>query len=731
METASPRARSIRFDVFEVDLVARELIKKNRRVRVQELPFKLLAVLLERPGETVTREELRNRLWGPAAVEFDDGLHTAVRKLREVLGDSATRPRFIETVPRRGYRFIAEVSFPVEAPADVGKGMAVIPEPAELVPALPIAEAAGRRRAGFYIYPAVGLLLLAVTAAVLVFMRRPAKSYYRAIADGGEAVPIAAEQGVQRSPALSPDNTRVAFTWPGESGHTPHLYVQNLDGTGRTRLTNDSAPDRFPAWSPDGRTIAFLRESEVFLIPAAGGAQRRLTTAAGDGLAWSSDARMLALSDGDANNASLSLYTVTLETGQRRRLTFPALKEQDVWPAYTRQGDTLAFVRRTTTTHDIYRMSLGGGEPVRLATPGRPLSGLAWTPDGAFVLAATGRQAPGLFVVPASAHDQRDPQRLDIAGSDVYEPSVVARNGGAALDLAFGHEVSNWDILGSPLPSGNVVPQPLITSIRNDQAPSFSPDGQHLAFNSARSGYEEIWVSQADGSRARQLTHFNSGLASSPRWSPDGLRIVFDATIASNRDIYVIQADGGVPQRITRESSSEGQPSWSHDGRWIYFMSDRSGSQQIWKMAAGGGKPVQMTQQGGYQALESSDGKTLYYAKQHAGPGLWRVPVNGGQEKLVSNAVWQNLWAMADDAIFYFDINGLAPQVFEAPLNVPVARLSLADGKAAAVASILTDLPTGVPALEVRRDGGYLAWVTRRQHTSEIMLIRNLRLVAQ
>lgn len=102
--------RAIRFDEFEVDLSAGQLRKGGQRVKIQDLPFRLLVALLDRPGEIVTREQLRNRLWGDTFVDFDDGLHTAIRKLRDVLGDSATHPRFIETVPRRGYCFIAPVS---------------------------------------------------------------------------------------------------------------------------------------------------------------------------------------------------------------------------------------------------------------------------------------------------------------------------------------------------------------------------------------------------------------------------------------------------------------------------------------------------------------------------------------------------------------------------------------------------------------------------------------------
>src|ERR1700704_6024427 len=101
----------LRFGVFEVDLRAGELRKQGKRIKLQEQPFQVLAVLLQRPGEVVTREELRSQNWPPDTfVDFDNSLNTAINKLREALGDSADNPRFIETLPRRGYRFIAPVT---------------------------------------------------------------------------------------------------------------------------------------------------------------------------------------------------------------------------------------------------------------------------------------------------------------------------------------------------------------------------------------------------------------------------------------------------------------------------------------------------------------------------------------------------------------------------------------------------------------------------------------------
>src|SRR5512143_4119963 len=117
MRQADDPSGRLRFGVFEVDLQAGELTKRGMRVRLQEQPFQVLALLLKKPGELVTREELREKIWGRTVVDFDHGLHKAINKIREALGDSAENPRFVETVSRRGYRFLGEIA-PIDAVAD-------------------------------------------------------------------------------------------------------------------------------------------------------------------------------------------------------------------------------------------------------------------------------------------------------------------------------------------------------------------------------------------------------------------------------------------------------------------------------------------------------------------------------------------------------------------------------------------------------------------------------------
>src|SRR5216684_2666800 len=153
-----PVLQPIRFDVFEVDLRAGELRKHGIKIRLQEQPFLILQTLLETPGQIVTREELQKRIWpGDTFVDFDHGLHAAVNRLRQALGDAADSPRFVETVARRGYRFIGQIQI---APTETLSGIRVVPQEGKLP----------RKRAGkWWAGPGIGFVVAVAVAGVLVF----------------------------------------------------------------------------------------------------------------------------------------------------------------------------------------------------------------------------------------------------------------------------------------------------------------------------------------------------------------------------------------------------------------------------------------------------------------------------------------------------------------------------------------------------------------------------------
>ncbi|MFL6415341.1 MAG: DPP IV N-terminal domain-containing protein, partial [Bryobacteraceae bacterium] len=703
-----------------------------RLVKIQDLPFRLLTNLVERPGEIMSREELRSRLWGDTVVEFDEGLHTAVCKLREALGDSAARPRFIATIPRRGYSFIGTIAVEDVAeeagrPKDEIASFAPVIETTSSAtpPLLPSETLKPVRPSSLRRLEWIGGFIFLALVASLSYLAVSRSSHPLA---SPEVIPLTSYRGVQRSPTLSPDGSKFAFIWVGESGDNLDVYVQRIDGGGRMRLTTDPAPEEYPAWSPDGSTIAFIRNGTIFIVPSVGGAERKISAARGRGLAWSPDSRFLAFSDQVTPGTGHAIFSVSMTTGERRLVAAISNTGDDyMWPTFSPDGKQLAFMRRASTMTDVWRVPAVGGKPVRVAITYQPATGLVWTPEGRHLLYATGRHAPGLLAIPAGAHDATRLELVEIAGSNVFLPSIILRNGGERI-LAYGHENTNWDIWSGSIGAGEIGRGSAIAdSSRADQAPSISPDGKRIAFSSARSGYEEIWIANADGSRPRQLTKFNSAVANSPRWSPDGTLIAFDATIDHNSDIYTVDPDGGDPVRVTTEPSAEVQPNWSHDGKWIYFMSDRSGSKQIWKFPVVGGPALQITQNGGFQAFESEDGKYVYYAKEQYGRGVWRVPVSGGVEIPVTGEAWHNLWSLSGDGLYYFDVSSEMPNIFSMNRPVSLRRLDLRTNRTETLGRITVDFPFGVPALDVSRDGKYMTWVGWRERDSELMLIRNFR----
>jgi hypothetical protein len=221
-----------------------------------------------------------------------------------------------------------------------------------------------------------------------------------------------------------------------------------------------------------------------------------------------------------------------------------------------------------------------------------------------------------------------------------------------------------------------------------------------LAYSSTRSGLEQIWVSLADGSQPRQLTHFSSGLASSPRWSPDGQSIVFDATINNNRDVYVVRADGASQVRLTSEMSAEVARRVKR--QWIYFMSDWSGSQQIWRRR--GGQPRRSRKVAAIRLWNHPMAKLFTTRKERHAPGVmfreWRT------ERIVSELAWQN-WSVANDGLYILTCRARFNRV-RYPSSSSAEKIDL-NNKITTVANILTDLPDGAPA---RRGatGKHLAW---------------------
>jgi eukaryotic-like serine/threonine-protein kinase len=462
-------------------------------------------------------------------------------------------------------------------------------------------------------------------------------------------VPLTSFGGRILDPALSPDGNQVAFVWNGAAQDSFDLYVKLVGPGAPVRLTNDPNIERSPTWSPDGRQIAFLRilaPGRVILavIPALGGSERIVAEAMffSAGLSWSPDGESLVVSRRDSAD-NCALFRVSVATGEMKQVTWPHAESPDMWdfsPTLSPDGRTLAFARaRSMINSEIHVLPLTkdlepAGEPVRLTSDNRTSTQPAWTPDGKRIVFSVGgfgwSSSPGLMVIPASAAPGEKARR--VLGGEGGEFPTFSRSG----SLVFARPITDVNIWRLPLERGRPGrPSPLVASTRGDMEPQFSADGNRITFSSDRSGSMQVWLSQADGSSPVQLTSIVAGITSGARWSPDGERIAFLSNPDGHMDVFLTTPNGRQPQRLTRSAAHDTAPSFSRDGAWIYFASNREDGFQVWKTKPDPeAAPVRVTRGGGHAALESVDGKTLFFAKQLATGQwtVWSMPTGGGEE---------------------------------------------------------------------------------------------------
>jgi eukaryotic-like serine/threonine-protein kinase len=514
------------------------------------------------------------------------------------------------------------------------------------------------------------LLALLVAAAVAVWF---SLSNSKAPEEPLFAVPLTSYPGHERQPSLSPDGNQVAFSWNGDKQDNFDIYVKLIGSGTQLRLTTAPEADSLPAWSPDGRSIAFIREgpgatAAVFLVSPLGPPERKVAevsrigidrerTDRERGLAWTPDGKSLVVTDRNSDNEPLGLFLLSVESGEKQRLTSPSQKVfMDSQPAFSPDGRTLAFVREVTLgIRDIYLSTLSKdfqpiGEPKRLTFENRLTFSPVWTVAGHDIIFSSGPFF-GLSLFRIAASGSGKPRRLAAVGEVGLEPAISGRT----QRLVYTRELIDVNVWRLEVPGSQrkiSSPMKLISSTRVDGHAQFSPDGKRIVFNSNRTGTFEIWTCDSDGSKSVQLTSLDS-YCGDAHWSPDGKRIAFDGLLGEQWEVFVMNASGGKPKRLTSSLAADYTPRWSRDGKWIYFASDRSGELQVWKIAPSGGEAVPVTQKGGFVALESPDRKWLYYTKSDWGSALWKVPRDGGEETQVLQSIELHAFAIVKEGIYF------------------------------------------------------------------------------
>ena len=663
------------FGLFVLDERERRLRRDGETVSLTPKAFDLLTVFVGQPGRLLTKDELLKAVWPDTFVE-ESNLAYHVFLVRKALGQSSGNVTYIETVPKQGYRFTVPVN-PVartEAPAAPVAANQGPPDRASRAPGS-IAEPArvGQRTRS---QPSrLGIAGIVLAAAIVLYVsawtRRGEPE-----AQPLRAIPVTSMIGALRAPTLSPDGKFVAFAWTGENRDNPDIYIQQIGTGGPQPVTTDPGNDFSPAWSPDGNWIAFLRRrptgdpSEVWVTAPLGGSERKvaaltpnLAAYAPPSIAWCPDSRCLLATDSEGPGTPDGVFVIALETGEKRQLTRPAGLAGDVDPVVSPDGRSLVFRRNTTPfTGMIYRLPLSDGvvptgEPVRLTSQLIGGAKATWTLDSREIVFGSGGALWRLNVLEGGT-----PARLPFVGENGATP-VVARTSDGRQRLVYvrGHTDTNiWRLeLAAAGARPLSAPTKAIATTRGEYIPSLSPDGRRLAFVSDRSGEPHIWVADLDGARALQLTPatfaVNPGY---PRWNHNGTAVAFHGAAAGRPDVVVVPANGGHTTVFTKGSPNGGFPSFSRDGRWIYFCVVGDDKEpRVWKMPLGGGAAVPVTPNRGRLAIESWDGRDLYYVSAvERTSSVWRMPVAGGEPVKVLDGVLSGSFDVVDGGIYFIEL---------------------------------------------------------------------------
>jgi len=577
-----PQVDKVRFGVFEADLRAGELRKHGIKIHLQRQPFKILAALIERPGELVTREDLRQCIWGPEiVVDFDHSLGTAINRLREALSDSADTPQFIETLAKRGFRFIAPVE-PIRTRPALQTEPPVIPAPPlpappSLVtpppvvaapPVSPVSSAVARRRQlNFGWYAALAMLL----AATLLWFGRgaplPTVVRFSQITTDYRIYP--GEIDIERFPGVANDGVRVFFS-DFQNGRVGLAYV--LIGGGEVHrfvtppeISRPSVADI----SRDGAELLIRSmmwsetEQPLWIASSTGGSARRLFDVLAHDAAWTPDRKSVLYA------SAQDLFLIELGGGKSRKLA--GLSGRAYWLRYAPDGSRIRFtvVDPKSRATSLWEISADGKDPHPIlsgwSNPPSECCG-NWTADGSdFVFQSAHGGRPniwGLHEANSFWRGRRPPFEITAGPLDYFAP-VPSLKGDQLFCIGAN---TRRELFHFNLASHRA--EPYLSNVRGARRPEHAHMSERIAWISIDG---TLWRGKEDGSERVELVPAPLSVYMA-RWSPDDRRLLVMARQPGTPyKVYTVSSDGGDLQVPLDESRNQADPDWGPGGTAIVF----------------------------------------------------------------------------------------------------------------------------------------------------------------
>lgn len=593
---------------WQIDPNALCLTKGEQQVKVQPKVMELLLYLANRPNQVVLREELIENIWSETSAT-DDTLNNTVGKLRRVLVADGKCETYIQTIPKKGYCLKAPVNN--------------VSQQSQKITNL------GQRS-----------IFILVTAVVIfgyfIFgYNSTEESSNRDFSDPTREVAITSHQDLELFPALSPDNTQMTFIRVAPDMQKNKLIIKQLESGTERELNDINGLYGNPRWSPDGKRIAFIHMAgetcTIRIVNSQGGPSRFISECSGTlvrtlrtSLAWMPDGKHLIVAKNQAENSSLALFKVDINSGHTSQLTFPKnMVIGDSNQAVSLDGKQLAFTRTDDVTGDhIVVLNLSNQNEIKYAHEQAFIQGIDWIDEGALLFSS-------------SANHRSEIRMLDL-DNGIEHRRVASGRGAIHLDYAAGSKQLTYAELNS---NANVVIRKRINqndatiidelkSSKWEREAVFSPDGKLVAYIRTSINGAELWLYDLKLKSERRLVEVNDQFLTQISWSRDNQKIAVQVKdqVSANIHIYDIERDHFY-QFLADGDNIQTKAAWLPDSKGLVFTSKSQGNWEIYQASLDGSNIQLLTDNGGDHIELNDSGDVVYFSRANE-PGLWQLSLN-------------------------------------------------------------------------------------------------------
>lgn len=577
------------FEGFLLDTKQKVLLRAGKPVSITPKTFQLLLTLVENHGRLVEKDELMKAVWADSFVE-EGNLTFTIGLLRKALGDESRKPRFIETVPRRGYRFIAEVIESAKQNDEQNGSAPIDEQPAEAIPA-------NSPKFKKFVFPAVVLLIAGVVLIGFWFVKSNGFSAQAPILNAPFASEKLSTNGKVTLAVITPDGKNMIYT-SGAANDKQSVWLRQIETGSNVEIIPPSDEQYFGlALSPDEKTLYFARRSRSTGEPT-------------------------------------GIYSVSVFGGIPQKI----LSDTELgWMSVSPDGQQISFVRCPLRTDDfcsLFTADAADGKNERKIVSRRypfRIGDNRFAPDGKSIAFATGQSitSSNEFNL-VEVHIDNGTER-QISGEKFFDIKNLLwlPDKSGLLITASRYPNKNFRIWQISAATGEAAA--LTKDSETYGVLNMNKDATAIVSTHVKEDFRIKLIRTENPSATAVLTN-----ASAAAFAPDG-KIYFSSIMSGNDEIWSIDADGGNQRQLTNNAADEFAPIVSPDNNSVFFVSNKSGSAQLWRMNTDGSNQTQMTQtNGGAPVFVAPDGEWVYYRHILTGV-LWRISTKSGEQQLVLN----------------------------------------------------------------------------------------------